>query len=873
MEQNKLTAIFAQNNQKEYLSLICEGIDKIDPSAAEKLKEKLEQDKSYNDQIRAQINGKPKTIDWSRTKNLLNRTDLEKIWHNMDKDNTTVKRIELYKQNSEHDGEFVRGLKKNMTDREIENLIQRQKGKEMDPMASNRRMKYSDEFRCVQKRNGEIYWYSTLEALKQLAEDQRYTYDMIHKTILDISRELLPDYDTFFRSLTLEELTQHLIEQDPLIYEEAQHLKPLKNLKRRVDVPLNTIAKNAEKLYKLYLKKPNATCDENSDNFDHTLLQFNIDTLVKLTVPNVSKEIKQHIHSCKLNGTSFRYTELLHAAIQMEENAQENRPTTELHLNYMTPDELSVNLNSMKINTAKYEDTDSESETDTPFTEYRKHYDVKPKARPPTPPVKNKISHEQITPERQCQSIKAPETTPEAMTEPHSRTMKEIRLEEKTESLNFLQAKNDLTEIKHFHNKGYNILKDRINGSINRLQNDKQMSLEEIHKTIINKLKKRDWSYRVIAAYLCDRDTLNNLYRNTNVAEKKRFDSIMHFYENDIRLTRNSDMEHVECNAITYKQYNPRPNYYLDRMRDRSNSENRNRDRRNEDREYRQTPQRVQFNDRGRQDNRNRSYYQENRRSISRSNSRPRYDSRENSRNREANNYQNYRHNNDRDRYYDRQNRYKTYNDRDNTPRPQSRDRYDDRSRNRYSSDRRENYTQSRNRDNTRYRDRPRDYSESRPRDYSNNRNRSRDFFRSRDFSNDRNRHRDFSNDKNRSRDYSNNRNTTKHYRDDSNKPTNYSYNRSRNYSNDRDRNQMRDRTQSRSVSPWTKNSMKRGLNAPDNYNPRKKYCEKCRNNTHHPWNCQYYKKDWCRAVCTVCNNGNHNEDECREKLRSKIKN
>ena len=117
MEQNKLTAIFAQNNQKEYLSLICEGIDKIDPSAAEKLKEKLEQDKSYNDQIRAQINGKPKTIDWSRTKNLLNRTDLEKIWHNMDKDNTTVKRIELYKQNSEHDGEFVRGLKKNMTER------------------------------------------------------------------------------------------------------------------------------------------------------------------------------------------------------------------------------------------------------------------------------------------------------------------------------------------------------------------------------------------------------------------------------------------------------------------------------------------------------------------------------------------------------------------------------------------------------------------------------------------------------------------------------------------------------------------------------------------------------------------------------------
>ena len=868
MEQNKLTAIFAQNNQKEYLSLICEGIDKIDPSAAEKLKDKLEQDKSYNDQIRAQINGKPKTIDWSRTKNLLNRTDLEKIWHNMDKDNTTVKRIELYKQNSEHDGEFVRGLKKGMTDREIENLIQKQKGKEMDPMASNRRMKYSEEFRCVQKRNGEVYWYSTLEALKQLAEDQRYTYDMIHKTILDISRELLPDYDTFFRSLTLEELTQHLIEQDPLIYEEAQHLKPLKNLKRRVDVPLNTIAKNAEKLYKLYLKKPNATCDENSDNFDHTLLQFNIDTLVKLTVPNVSKEIKQHIHSCKLNGTSFRYTELLHAAIQMEENAQENRPTTELHLNYMTPDELSVNLNSMKINTAKYEDTDSESETDTPFTEYRKHYDNTPKVRPPTPPVKVKFLQEQRTPERQNQTNKALEHTPELTTEPYSKAMKEIRLEDKTESLNFLQAKNDLTEIKCFHNKGYNILKDRINGSINRLQNDKKLSLEEIHKTIINKLKKRDWSYRVIAAYLCDRDTLNNLYRNTNVSEKKRFDSIMYFYENDIRSTRNSDMENVECNAITYKQYNPRPNYYLDRMRERSSSENRNRDERRDDREFRQTPQRVQFNDRSRGDNRNRNYHQDNRRSMSRSNSRPRYDSRESSQNRDSNNYRRYRQNNDRDMYHDKRNRRDTYTDRDNTPRSQSRDRYDDRSRNRYSSDRRNTYTQNRNREERSRRDRPRDYSYNRntQTDYSSDRNISK--YYPRDYSNDRSK--GYSKD-NRSRDYSRSRTTD--YRNDSKRSTNYSNNRLRSYSNDRDRNNTRNRTQSRSVSPWTRNSMKRGLNAPDNYNPRKKYCEKCKNNSHHPWNCHNYKKDWCRAVCTVCNNGNHNEDECREKLRAKLKN
>ena len=42
-------------------------------------------------------------------------------------------------------------------------------------------------------------------------------------------------------------------------------------------------------------------------------------------------------------------------------------------------------------------------------------------------------------------------------------------------------------------------------------------------------------------------------------------------------------------------------------MRERSSSGNQNRDGRREDREFRQTPQRVQFNDRGRQDYRNQS--------------------------------------------------------------------------------------------------------------------------------------------------------------------------------------------------------------------------------------------------------------------------
>ena len=358
MDENKLETIFAQNNQKEYITIIKRALEKIDPSSTQELKDKIENDKSYNDQIRAQIIGQPKQITWKHAENRLNRNDVEEIWLQMDRDNTRVKKSQLYKLCSEYDGEHLRGLKKDMTDREIEDLIRQNDGKEMDPLATFKRKRFDEEKRCVQTRNGEVNWYSTLEAIKKLTKSARYTKDMIHETILDISKELLPDYHGYHRSLTLEELTEHLIEQDPIEYEESLHLRPLKKLTRKVDVPLHTITKNAEKLYKLYIKKPNASSDEQSAKFDQSVKQFNIDTLVKLTAQPVSKTILKHIHKCKTNGTSYTYTNLLHGAIQMEEASAENRPSTELELKFMTLDELSVNLNNININKRYYSDSD-----------------------------------------------------------------------------------------------------------------------------------------------------------------------------------------------------------------------------------------------------------------------------------------------------------------------------------------------------------------------------------------------------------------------------------------------------------------------------------------------------------------------------------
>ena len=135
MDENKLETIFAQNNQKEYITIIKRALEKIDPSSTQELKDKIENDKSYNDQIRAQIIGQPKQITWKHAENRLNRNDVEEIWLQMDRDNTRVKKSQLYKLCSEYDGEHLRGLKKDMTDREIEDLIRQNDGKEMDPLA------------------------------------------------------------------------------------------------------------------------------------------------------------------------------------------------------------------------------------------------------------------------------------------------------------------------------------------------------------------------------------------------------------------------------------------------------------------------------------------------------------------------------------------------------------------------------------------------------------------------------------------------------------------------------------------------------------------------------------------------------------------
>ena len=74
----------------------------------------------------------------------------------------------------------------------------------------------------------------------------------------------MPEFENSLNGLTLEELSKHLTDQDPIEYEESQYLRPLKLIKCRVDIPLSTVTKNAERLYKLAFKKPDENCDQTS---------------------------------------------------------------------------------------------------------------------------------------------------------------------------------------------------------------------------------------------------------------------------------------------------------------------------------------------------------------------------------------------------------------------------------------------------------------------------------------------------------------------------------------------------------------------------------------------------------------------------------
>ena len=572
MNTDKLSALFEYNQQKEQNELICQALEQIDKDKerreiTKQLREKIQSSKNYNDQIRDQIHHETKTIKWDYAEGRLNRNDVEQIWYNLDKTKVKVRKDTVYKLYSDQSGEYITGLRKNIKAEDLQGLIGSNTDNNiMEPMASSRRNRYKDELRCVRKQNNEVHWYTTLKEVKKMTQESRYTKSMIHDLVQDIAKEYLPDFDRYFQTLTLEELTDHLLTQDPLVYEESLYLKPLKNLTRKVDVSLHSICKSAEKLYKLSIKKPNASCDETNDQFDQTLLQFNIDTLVKFTSEKVSKILKDHIHNCKSKGISFTYKNLLYAAIQLEDEDYNNKPKTEIKLNYMTPDELSIKLNNINIQHSSTESDESDNEF---YTTKRSNKDTR--ARPPTPHLatirqaadardRQTATHETMdiqkpTPKRNndiIQDIMSP-------TDHWKSKLNDIHLDSISENkTNYEQAKIDNEGISAFHTHAYKEMKKRIMATTKTLDKS-DINDEKKYKTIIERMKNYTDNKRIIAAFIADDEILQNIHTNNKQSNKVRFDAIMHFFDNELRETRNT--HNASINSMRYERNERKNNY------------------------------------------------------------------------------------------------------------------------------------------------------------------------------------------------------------------------------------------------------------------------------------------------------------------------
>ena len=351
MESKDISSIFERHKNQEILTLVGEIFEESqgqNTKVQQLVKQIKNENATYQNQVRYQLTQQQKRVDWSTTsKSLLNRNDVEAIWDGIDHDAVQINRDDMYKIFGEHSGEHVKGLKKGMTDKEIKDLVSKNKSA-FQSMAANRRRKSSEEFRCLQHCNNEIRWYNTLISLQKFCKANRYTYEMTQDCVFDIARQKFPDFDPFFQTLDLEALSDHLIGRDPVTYKEEVFLKPLKSLTRQVDVSLNATIKNAQKLWKLAYDKSNPSLDESHKDFDQAYLQFSIDTLCKLTAKPVSAKIKEYIFACKNNGKKFAYKDLLTAAIQLETN-DEYKPSSPLKLNYLDQHDLSIKINTINI--------------------------------------------------------------------------------------------------------------------------------------------------------------------------------------------------------------------------------------------------------------------------------------------------------------------------------------------------------------------------------------------------------------------------------------------------------------------------------------------------------------------------------------------
>ena len=555
---------------------------------------------------------KTSAVNWATVPNLYNKTDLEAFWNNLEKiDNDPLTKDTLFKVISEAECEYIIGLDITMNRDDLLSLVRENGNKPFLAAATTRRRKFADEKRNLDTADKKIIWESSLENLKKFFTTHRYTQEMMHRAIVEIAVESLPDFSDYFKTLTIQQLSDHLSSLDPVRHEKEMYLKPLKNIKREAHSTIEASFNTALTLYKLYIDKPNASFDQNSSDFDQQFYQFAVDALTRLTAPETSAKLRQFIHKCKHEGKTFTFKQLVTVTSAIEEET--GYPTKPLHLNFMSPDALSVKLHHMHV---------SPQTTDTKNVYYNTQSDSSSDDEENRPAVKRKSSKRvsAAAPIGQpIQTVAAPAPAPtfqgqpahvnaaqtQAMQTPPPRPaspIKELAFRQISEyifspidpSLNNKEILEDDCHQLSCLPK-YKVFKMALIQTITDIRNSRHET--ETYKCFIERLKDLNFSKRHIAAILYDERILDAISFSPSTSRTARHAAVMRHYENigpntrsttaevfhlgfsnynrnAIDLTRNINDEapHRSQNYNMYDRYESRsPNRYYNRQGDDRN--------------------------------------------------------------------------------------------------------------------------------------------------------------------------------------------------------------------------------------------------------------------------------------------------------------
>ena len=341
-----------QTNESELdlkltLKVLKSIIDKTGQEALPEFKQlesRLEKRTGFSQQRVNSIYAAPQIFDWTDFRELYSKYDIEKFLDQLPSD-ARIDRDKIY-ESTNFTGSHIPGLKLNMTVQELTQLVADKHDHTWTSMANYRCAKLSEEKRCLRINNGRVEWLKSLTNLKEFAQENLYTKSMTLKMIRELASAHYKNLQDYFDTLSLDQLSQHLISKDAIRYKNEVYVSPLKTFERKVGESLQSSFTTAIDLFRMAKDMPKASVDYESEYFNAELLQFSMDTLINLTGTTLSAEIRAKVAKSRKNGEKTNFSQLFAGALSFEDKY--GLPTKDLKLKYLSNND--ENNSSVKIN-------------------------------------------------------------------------------------------------------------------------------------------------------------------------------------------------------------------------------------------------------------------------------------------------------------------------------------------------------------------------------------------------------------------------------------------------------------------------------------------------------------------------------------------